>query len=110
VVPPEVIPTFPVPVLPDCTVPGAEEAEPLPEVETPGTPLKPKDAGDVQTLEAVVPVPVPDVGTGATATAVPPDTEEGAPAEIGVASGTETQVQSAGQSAFVAQVVFLTWQ
>jgi hypothetical protein len=36
--------------------------------------------------------------------------EEGAPAEIGVASGTETQVQSAGQSAFVAQVVFLTWQ
>jgi hypothetical protein len=104
------VPAFPVPVLPDCMVPGAELADPVPDPETPGTPLKPKEAGDVQTLEAVVPVAGPGVGTGATATAGPLDAEAGAPTEIGVASGTDTQVQSAGQSASVVQVLFLIWQ
>jgi hypothetical protein len=112
VFPSAAIPAFPVPVLPDCTVPGAELADPVPDPETPGTPLKPKEAGELQTLEAVVPVAGPGVGTGATATATagPLDAEADAPAEIGVASGTEAQVQSAGQSASVVQVLFLSWQ
>jgi hypothetical protein len=102
-------PAFPVPVLPDGTVPGAELADPVPEPETPGTPLTPREAGDVQTLEAVVPVPGDGVGATATATG-PLDPAAGEPAETGVASGTETQVQSAGQSASVVQALCLSWQ
>jgi hypothetical protein len=103
VLPPARVPVEPAPV--PLLVPGL--LEPLFEVVPPPRVANPM--GDWQTFEAGVVVPVEggEGATGAISMAGPPAATPPPPDETGIASGSDTQVQSAGQSASEEQVVDL---